>query len=867
MGPELTGALGSGVVEAKLAARVPRGLLDRPRLTAALKAGMDGQLTVVTGPAGAGKTALTAAARSVGGAERGYAWLTLDPDDNDPARLWRHLTLALRGCGVPLGDDAQRLTGPADVDTALLTGVAAGIGATDRPTAIVLDNAHCLRPGPALDSLAFLLRQRVPQLALVLCCRALPELPYPRLRVAGELTEIGADDLAFTGVEVTQLLAMHAIAATDVEAEQVRAATGGWPAALALALAGADGQLDRVREQVADGYPPLLAYLRTEVLAEQSAEVRDALLRTSVVEELTPELAAALTGRADAGPLLDRLHEANVLLDRASPGHYRYQPVFRAFLRAQAGTELAAELPALHRRAADWYAGSGDALATARHAVAAGQPATAVTALLTAAPTGLFGNDRPELLTLIDALPPDPAEVPPAGPGSGPGGLAGVPAGSVAALRALAGAARGEAIEIGPLTGHLPAAGPALLPVLRTTDLLVAAHGGDPELVLRQARPLLDDPAGAGTPAACVAWLHLGLAQFWDGALELAGHSLTAAGRDCAPGPVRATALGRRALIAALSGYTGRAEELADEATRVGSTLPVPALATAYVNWLRGAPVNPELLAAARAGSADPRDLALLDCVGEQVDPDHAGGGPLGAGPGPRLVAGWAAVARAGTRLAQGQPAAALALVTSLLRRRGPLDAVSGQARVAAAQARLALGEPAAARSLLSPVHPAPELVGPAVTVAGWLVEALAADRLGAIGTVRVALTAALRAAAPHRLRGPFLAGHGATVTGPDLGRLLLRHAELDAVDPDFLASLPIDPAPTDPPGALIEPVTEREGMVLRYLPSLLTVSDIAAELGVSPNTVKTQLKSLYRKLSVTNRRGAVHRARHLGLL
>ena len=186
-------------------------------------------------------------------------------------------------------------------------------------------------------------------------------------------------------------------------------------------------------------------------------------------------------------------------------------------------------------------------------------------------------------------------------------------------------------------------------------------------------------------------------------------------------------------------------------------------------------------------------------------------------------------------------------------------------ATVVTAQAHLAGDAAAHATSLLTRLHREQPELGPWVRVEAWLVQALAADRLGHDGAVTIALTEALSTAATEDLFAPFLNA------GTPLATLLSGHRDLLAAHAGFgqrlgdLLPLPAAEPRDDP--AVLEPITEREAVVLRYLPTLLTTKDIAGELSVSPNTIKSHLRSLYRKLAVGTRRQAVQHARKLGLL
>jgi LuxR family maltose regulon positive regulatory protein len=287
------------------------------------------------------------------------------------------------------------------------------------------------------------------------------------------------------------------------------------------------------------------------------------------------------------------------------------------------------------------------------------------------------------------------------------------------------------------------------------------------------------------------------------------------------------------------------------------------------VHWQRGdldgAGVHLAVAGAACRRDPEPTTAVALELTGARIR--LASGDVAGAGqalatarqvPGTTahpLLTDWVALVAAEVDVAAGNPEAALAGLAGLLAQDGPLR---GGALVAAARAHLALRRPAAARDLLRPAASVGDI---GVRVDAWLLDALAADRLGHDGAVSIGVAEALTLAAPEGLMRPFLAA------GADLRDVLGRHHDLmqraDGFGERVLAVL--DPDAEAP--RLVEPITDRESVVVRYLPTLLTTTDIARELYVSTNTVKSHLKSLYRKLGVGNRRDAVYAARRLGLL
>lgn len=838
---------------------VPGPVVDRPRLTADLDRGARRRLTMVAGPAGAGKTALLASWPAAGTA----AWVTLDEDDNDPTRLWAYLLAAVRqSAGVPAGHPLAALDAPSTVDSAFLDGVLAAADALPAPVVLVLDNAGCLYAGAAADSLAALVRHPVAGLRLVLSGREAPPLPLGRLRMAGELAEIGADDLAFTPDEAARLCRLRRPAIGADELGALVARTEGWAAGLHLALAaGPEPDIE-----------PETAYLRGEVFAAQPPDVRDFLLRTSVVDTLTGDLANELSGRRDGPRLLERLRDGGLFVRPAGSG-LRYQRPFRDFLRYEAGIELAVELPELHRRAARWYARHGDPVTAARHAADAGDWPHAARLVVRHAAPGLFGPDSAELRRLLGRLPA-------AGAGPDP---------EVTAARALASAVLGDEDATVPRTAEaheqldrVPAEHrPAVRAALALVSLLAAVPDGDPSTLDSAAAELRGALDGERALRA-LALAGAGEARLWAGDLEAAeatlGEAAEAAEHHGLP-LAAAGAFGGRALAQVLRGQVTAAAESAGAAVRLAGSEGSPYAALGYlvlglVHGLRGEPDDAyRCLGAARVRLGEGRPwpvLALAVAVAHArllgSAGDIAGGRAVLAAAGrssrgwrpPPLLADWLSIVDAELHLAEGHPVTALTTLGELAH--GPVGhPLAGLAAVATARAHLATGLPARAASVLDAVRRRGGDLGLGARVEVWLVDALAAERLDRPGAVSIALGEALAAAVPVDLVEPFVTANG------EVAALLARHRDLLAGHPRFAAR--VGAAPAAPAGAVVEPITEREGVVLRYLPTLLTMNEIAAELCVSPNTVKSHLRSVYRKLGVGTRRDAVHRARALGVL
>ena len=361
---------------------VPRphpGFVVRPRLVDRLDQGLTRDLILVCAPAGSGKTALLA--DWAGRGQRPVAWLSLDGGDNDPARFWRHTAAALERVRPGIGGRVGPLLGPPappsfeGLVTALINELAAPPAVDE--AVLVLDDYHLIDAQPVHAGLTFLLEHLPPGLHLVLASRSDPPLPLPRLRARGQLAELRAADLRFTAEEADALLREAAgggLPGTAVAALTTR--TEGWAAGLQLAALSLRGQAD-VTEFVATfsgSHRYVLDYLAGEVLDRQTAQVREFLLDTSVLERLSGELCDAVTGRSGGQAMLEAIERANLFLVPLDEvrGWWRYHQLFADLLRARVLQEQPGRVPALHRAAAGWHEAHGLADDAVRHAVAAG---------------------------------------------------------------------------------------------------------------------------------------------------------------------------------------------------------------------------------------------------------------------------------------------------------------------------------------------------------------------------------------------------------------------------------------------------------------------------------------------------------------
>ena len=353
--------------------------MARPRLLQRLERGAAAKLTLVSAPAGFGKTTLLAEwleAAPAGGPA--VAWLSLDQRDNDPATFWTYLVAALQRALPDVGANASailRSPRPPPVET-LLPVLLNEVGAIPDDFLLVLDDYHLIDARPIHEGIAFLLDHLPPRMHLVITGRADPPLPLARLRGRGELTEVRAADLRFTPEEAAAFLneAMGLdLPARDVSVLEAR--TEGWIAGLQLAALSMQGR-DDVAGFIAaftgdDRY--IVDYLVEEVLARQPADVRQFLLQTSILDRLSGPLCDAVTGAEGGRGHLEALERGNLFVapldDRRQ--WYRYHHLFADVLRAHLIEEQPERVADLHGRASVWFEQNAQPSEAIRHAFAA----------------------------------------------------------------------------------------------------------------------------------------------------------------------------------------------------------------------------------------------------------------------------------------------------------------------------------------------------------------------------------------------------------------------------------------------------------------------------------------------------------------
>ena len=369
------------LLETKLYLPRPRSqLVVRPRLSDRLNRTIESKLTLVSAPAGFGKTTLLSAWLAAGPADgRSVAWLSLDRGDSQPDSFWTYLVAALRTVDGAIGARALSLLRepqPPPIET-ILTTLLNELGASPNDLVLVLDDFHLIDAHGIQDGMAFLLEHLPPQVHLVITTRADPALPLARLRARGELVEIRAADLRFTpdeaAVYLNETMGLD-LTVADVAALEGR--TEGWIAALQLAALSIQGRDDAAGfiANFAGDDRYIVDYLVEEVLHRQPEQVRSFLLETSILTSMTGPLCDAVTGQVGGKAMLETLDRGNLFLVPLDGRRrwYRYHHLFADVLRARLLEERTGRVPALHRRACEWYEEHGDRSEAIRHAIAGG---------------------------------------------------------------------------------------------------------------------------------------------------------------------------------------------------------------------------------------------------------------------------------------------------------------------------------------------------------------------------------------------------------------------------------------------------------------------------------------------------------------
>ena len=872
-------------------------LIPRPGLVELLNTAE--RVVVVSAPAGSGKTFLVRSWIAAEGLGECTAWVSVERQERDAPAFWLSVLESLRGTRIG-SERVRELTATPGLDGAtVFRRLLEDLSSLDERLWLVIDDLHELHAEEAVHQVELLIASAPPQVRFVLVTRRDLRLGLHRLRLEGELTEIRGRDLRFTSDESRALLEAAGVRLSDGALGSLVARTEGWAAGLrlaALSLAG-DPDPERLAASFSGRERAVADYLLAEVLERQPDEVTRLLLRTSILERVSGTLADRLTGCSGSERILWALEDAGafvVSLD-AERTWFRYHHLFADLLALELRRTAPQELRGLHIVAAEWLATHEHPVAAIRHAQAAEHWGLAARLLA----------DSWRFLYLDGRL------------ATGRELLSGFPDGMAATDAELALLVARDKRVVGSLhesESYLALAERMSRSVpedrrvrFQVAVLLVrlslARDRNDPDAVAGAAQRLL---ALAASPQAieagvgeeglrATALLDLAAAEMWSGQLEAAERHVEQGLKDARRigwpmlelqalsyrafvGMVRSPAIGEQRARGAIE--VARAHGWEDTAWAAGSayvalgnvTLWRGQLAEAE-GWLDRAELVVRGFAEPTTAMTEPTtammlyvDRAMLEFVCGRHEAAMTAHGAVES-----IQQGFARQHGLATR--------AQALKLGMLVRVGETELVqralddmdedvrAGSAmRVVQAALRLARDDPEGAAAALAPIFDGASLIdSPRWNIQALLLKARVEDALGDAGASSRALERALELAEPDGLLLPFLLDPAQD--------LLERHARLRTTHASLISEI-LNLQSGHPPTArpehaepLREPLSESELRVLRYLPTNLLASEIAGELFVSLNTIRTHMRRVYSKLGVHSRGDAVRRGRELGLL
>jgi LuxR family maltose regulon positive regulatory protein len=855
-------------------------LVRRSRLLENLNQGLSGKLTLVSAPAGFGKTTLIG--EWLATSDLPAAWLSLDEEDSDPVRFLRYVIAGLQTIHPDLGEEVVRqFAGTSSPPSqAVVSSLINEIGEMLEDFVFVLDDYHLIRANPIHEALAFLIERQPPQLHLVITTREDPPLPLPRWRARGELTEIRERDRRFSGAETNKLLNdSMGLNLTPEQIDTLGKKTEGWVSGLQLAALSLRGQIDvdRFIESFAGSNRFILDYLIEEVFRQQPPEVREFLLHTAILEQLTAPLCdAVVMGEGGSQEMLERLERANLFtipLDE-SRRWFRYHHLFADLLRQRLRVDKV-DTAVLHMRAARWLEQHTFWRRAVYHYLTAAAWEEAALLIQVHNDELQKLGENSTFLRWMKALPDRVIQANPA----------------LCLDYAWALALNGEPDDAERFLKIAQEAfrdNPERFGAVLSAQIHIARIRHDlPQTIILSQRALSFMPDAAHDPRSALL-LNLGIAYWQQSQIEEAEEALTAARQAAILAQnqhVRLLAIGFLGLVQAARGRLLEAASLLQSALSWGSEwpasgLPHLVLGALFYEWDR--------LEDARSHLQKAIDLA-----------QYSGNSELASS----AYRQWALL-----KQAEGDSAAALLALTEAKNAAGdnaPLltharnNAVAvtiglAQNNLEMARERIGKMQTAASASLFySTLFLAPARLSLAEGNQEEAAEHLAAEfekavRLGLrYGQIEIRLLQALAARDAEEglvfLTDALTMAHTANFrrTFLDTGKVLLpllHQAVSKQVYPEYtreLLALLVDstPAPiasTTSEGQdarLVEAISEREVEVLKLLADGRTNQEIAEAMFVSVNTVKSHLKNIYGKLGVHNRREAVSQARLLNLL
>jgi LuxR family maltose regulon positive regulatory protein len=869
---------------------VARGLLGRENLLEMLDRAVTKRITVISAPPGSGKTSLLRAWADRETHLRRIAFISVLREQQHAPRFWGCVLDAMRNPLASNRPDGQPAATVALDDDTVFDRVLSEVAGQIEPSVLIIDDLHELKSADALAQLEQLLAILPSPARVVLSSRRDPPIRLHQLRLADEFAEIRAGDLRFSERETRALLAASEISLSEAGVGALYERTEGWAAGLRLAVISLSGHPDAERfvAEFSGTDRAIGEYLMAEMLERQPVEVQSMLLRTSLVDRMNGELADLLAGRAGSEQMLLELEEANAFVVSLDPQRtwFRYHQLLVDFLRLELRRTSADEVPALHRRAARWFAERGDVLEAVRHTLAAGDWPDAARLVADHSFRWVLDGQAGTIRAVLEAFPE--------------GASADHPDLALAHAAAELNEGRLEeaAAQLALAESHLPSAPPArrrrLAVAIASLRLGMARRSGQFSDVIEQVN-LLDasiadessEPIAMGSELRGIALLNLGIVETWSG-------RLADAERHLSEGAALAQTIGRPYLEVACRAHQGFPSKLVSVATARERGRQAVALAERH--GLDDRPILAPALGAVGGmaiwmGEFDEGERWLRrawEVASTHADPAaavllHVATGMLHAGRGQyqSALGEYAAAAQAQGLLTgvhalapriTGWLATMQARVGMLDDARATLDGFSthtgrmGAIYNARAVICMADGDAAASLEVLREALDVTPTAGPAFTlVETHLLAGMSHLQLGDRDAAAAEAEAALGSAEPDRLIFPFAMTEAAELLDA-LPRHATAHRALLAEIVDLLRGAS---APDAERERLSQPeeLSRSELRVLRYLPTNLTRPEIAQELYVSINTVNTHIRNIYSKLGARDRSSAVQRARELRLL
>jgi LuxR family transcriptional regulator, maltose regulon positive regulatory protein len=874
---------------AKPAQSAPR-LIQRGELLASLDRATTAKVTLISAPAGSGKTSLLRAWAEGAGQPYRLAVVQVRRDQRDSQQFWLAVLSAIRQASGTTGEGEQLAATPDFNEAAISERVLSELAAHHDRTFLVIDDLHELTSAEAFMQLTRLLEKLPQHVHAILATRRDLPLRLHKLRLAGELAEIRAADLRFTERETRQFLAASGIALSEAGVARLHERAEGWAAGLRLAAMSLASSPDPERfvAEFSGSSRTVAEYLLAEMLECQPPGVQQLLLRTALLDRVNGELADLLTGHPGSERILLDLEDANAFVVSLDPARtwFRYHHLFADLLRLELRRRLPEELPALHRLAAKWLTEHGEIVDAIRHTQAAGDWSDAAR-LLADHSFGLTLDGQAQTIeSLLRGFPPGAVT-------EGP---------DVPLARATSDLAQGRLDEA---AAHLTVAETAITSMppdrkhrlevaIAALKLSLARKRGHLAGVVDQVRFLAspitgqsDDDIALDSDLRAVALMNLGIVEAW----SLGNQDSE---RHLQEGADLARRIGRPYLeVACLAelAFASKIEPFATTRRRCREAIALaeqhgwgaePVISPALVNlagtfiwtgefdqgdyWLQrttraletdiGPPMR--LLLHIGTGMLLSGRRRQREALAEYSAAEHLQAQLEGSHALAHQLTGWRLATQA--RLGQlGEARASLAALDAEL----AASAEIGNARAAIS---LAEGNPAAVlaavRDVLTGIAPA---IGYVTVVEAHLLAALAHRELGDHRAAAAAAECALALAEADRLILPF-AMTGSLELLEAMPRHETAHAALLADILDVMRGSSIAPG-HEPSLAEIEQLSPSELRVLRYLPTNLSRPEIAGELSVSVNTVNTHIRNIYAKLQAQDRSSAVQRAREMRLL